>query len=143
MKRARDDRGVEVDLQRLHKKTRANTTRMRHTNDAGVYGLRWQSVVFLCLIVMMIAIVVGLLVVALSLPPYAIGFISVPLGIVLPLWLTKRESVKRFSERRRLALREGLCPACWYSLRGSLIEEDGRSVCAECGAAWRLAKDQA
>ncbi len=35
----------------------------------------------------------------------------------------------------------GHCAACGYSLRGLKPEFDGCTVCPECGAAWRLARD--
>lgn len=31
-----------------------------------------------------------------------------------------------------------LCPSCGYELRGLPTEEDGCTVCPECGAAWRV-----
>ena len=34
----------------------------------------------------------------------------------------------------------GRCAACGYDLRGTECDEDGSTICAECGAAWRLGK---
>jgi hypothetical protein len=40
---------------------------------------------------------------------------------------------------RDAMLRSGRCPACAYSLEGADPDPaDGCTVCAECGAAWRL-----
>ena len=37
----------------------------------------------------------------------------------------------------------GRCPSCAYELRAAPIQDDGCSVCPECGAAWRLTKSEA
>jgi hypothetical protein len=39
-------------------------------------------------------------------------------------------------------LKQGLCPACAYAIRGGTPESDGCVVCPECGAAWRVAQGQ-
>ena len=44
-----------------------------------------------------------------------------------------------YDEAKRRLL---LCPCCHYDLTGARVEPDGCSVCAECGAAWRLADAQ-
>lgn len=35
-------------------------------------------------------------------------------------------------------LKAEICPGCGYSLAGSVKEEDGCVVCAECGGAWKV-----
>jgi hypothetical protein len=34
-------------------------------------------------------------------------------------------------------LKWGVCASCGYTLRDASVQEDGRVVCSECGAAWK------
>ncbi len=43
--------------------------------------------------------------------------------------------------RRQRRSRRGLCQGCGYDLAGIAVGEDERTVCPECGAAWRLDKE--
>lgn len=54
-------------------------------------------------------------------------------GVAIVSWYRDRAHALK-----SLMIREGMCPACGYSLRDSEPEADGRTTCAECGAAWRL-----
>jgi hypothetical protein len=38
----------------------------------------------------------------------------------------------------RAMTRTGLCPSCGYSIGDREPEDDGCTVCSECGAAWRM-----
>lgn len=60
------------------------------------------------------------------------------LGVVyLAVWgsLRKPNESRLFIAR---AKRQGLCPACGYSLVGLAVPEDGFVPCPECGAKWRF-----
>jgi hypothetical protein len=72
----------------------------------------------------------------------AAGFlvgISPPLGICMYLALNRR-GFRRFRARNVAGamLGVGHCPGCGYDLTRATPEDDGCTVCAECGGAWRL-----
>ncbi len=48
------------------------------------------------------------------------------------------ERRRSFEDRSEIAgrLAMGYCPACFYPIEGSRVEEDGCTVCGECGGAW-------
>gem|GEM_PF-5881070 len=48
------------------------------------------------------------------------------------------ERRRSFEDRAEIAGRlvMGYCPACFYPIEGSRVEEDGCTVCGECGGAW-------
>jgi hypothetical protein len=64
-------------------------------------------------------------------------YLPLALGVFLiPLLIARR---MRGGRAPGAMLRSGLCPHCGYDLRGSPAdEEDGATVCPECGCAWRL-----
>jgi hypothetical protein len=43
-----------------------------------------------------------------------------------------------FSRTAAVFLREGLCPSCVYPLKDISPQQDGCTVCPECGAAWKM-----
>ena len=64
--------------------------------------------------------------------------IGLTLGVVyLAVWgsLRKPNESRLFIAR---AKRQGLCPACGFSLVGLAVPEDGLVPCPECGARWRF-----
>jgi hypothetical protein len=79
-------------------------------------------------------------------PPDTRGFYAVPVagvvfmgGQALAIFLLQ-PTFRRAAVRRILRLR--LCPACAYDLGAAPTADDGCSVCPECGAAWKLAKNE-
>ena len=55
----------------------------------------------------------------------------------LVMWVRARHV--RFGKIRRVMLQHRHCPHCGYNLRGlAEDEEDGATVCPECGCAWNL-----
>lgn len=40
------------------------------------------------------------------------------------------------NRRRRVCLREEVCPICIYELRGLEADSNNQRICPECGAAW-------
>jgi len=67
-----------------------------------------------------------------SLIPF-IGVMMAPYG----LWMGTRAA--RFRRITKIMLEHRRCPHCGYDLQGSPIDEqDGVTVCPECGCAWRL-----
>ena len=70
--------------------------------------------------------------------PAAIFGVLIPLTTML--WLMA-ESRRQLAEELAAAYADvGMCPACGYGLGdAAAAEDDGCEVCAECGAAWRLA----
>jgi hypothetical protein len=38
----------------------------------------------------------------------------------------------------RICVKNGICSACGYSIKGLEPQDDGCTVCPECGAAWRF-----
>lgn len=65
------------------------------------------------------------------------SFFGLVLGLLVwgALALEKRLAAKRLWHA---LLGEHHCPKCLYALTGLRKEEDGCTVCPECGAAWRL-----
>jgi hypothetical protein len=64
---------------------------------------------------------------------------SIPfLLAAIALWVVLARNQPRFlwTTWRNACLKEGWCPACGYSLAGAPSEDDGCTVCSECGAAW-------
>lgn len=60
------------------------------------------------------------------------------IGFLVVLWWTWRKGDRRYRELCAV-LRQTPphCGGCWYPL-GEWMEEDGCTVCPECGAAWRI-----
>lgn len=71
--------------------------------------------------------------------PLFLCFVIVPvLGIAVPFLLNMPNPWNR-----RAAKIVRRCFACAYSLDGITVEQDGCTVCPECGAAWKLeSKDE-
>lgn len=67
-------------------------------------------------------------------------FLPMIVGMVLPFIIIRAERMKKLT---RVMLGHGLCPHCGYDLRNGSIEEDGATVCSECGSAWNLAEVEA
>jgi hypothetical protein len=88
----------------------------------------------------------------------AVGYLSSPLIRLLgdmgvPLWLAGGFSAMPYllvlivvvralkPQRYSVAvvfIQERICPSCLYDLQNLPPQEDGCTVCPECGAAWRL-----
>ena len=62
-------------------------------------------------------------------------FLPVILGMVLPFIIIRAERMKKL---KRVMLGHRLCPHCGYDLRNRPVEDDGATVCSECGSAWNL-----
>jgi hypothetical protein len=80
-------------------------------------------------------------------PPYATGLLrwlgpSVWLFIsavqVANVWSVLTRA-KDAPETATALMACGLCPACVYPISSLPIDNDGCTICPECGAAWRLA----
>ena len=63
---------------------------------------------------------------------FAIGPIGVPLVFI---WAAQNFIRQRF---HRAILAQQICPACTYSLVRLEADQDGCTVCPECGAAWHV-----
>ena len=55
--------------------------------------------------------------------------------------MTKLYGWRSSSHAKSAMLRAGLCPGCGYQIHDVHPEEDGCSVCPECGGAWRVGSD--
>jgi hypothetical protein len=62
------------------------------------------------------------------------------LGISLPLMILIQRFFRRWDLRRQtpMLLAMGRCPVCTYDIKKLSAAEDRCTVCAECGAAWRM-----
>jgi uncharacterized Zn finger protein (UPF0148 family) len=60
-------------------------------------------------------------------------------GLIAGLILTLIWSRRRVEDLRGKILAKRHCAACGYSLRRLEADQNGRTVCPECGAAWKLA----
>ena len=73
-----------------------------------------------------------------------VAFLVAPPMVVLLLplafvtWLLWWFFTGRQEAAERMAA-GGACPSCEYELTGLVAEQDGATVCPECGAAWKLA----
>lgn len=58
----------------------------------------------------------------------------------VPMWLVFRQAAKQSKIPFAIivCVRNSICPACGYNLKGLEPQDDGCTVCPECGAAWRL-----
>jgi hypothetical protein len=64
----------------------------------------------------------------------------VPFAVCVPahLWLARRGFYYFRTDRIvRSMLTEKRCPACGYDIASARVEEDGCTVCPECGGAWK------
>ena len=52
--------------------------------------------------------------------------------------IAKRQGWSSFSVRKETSLAVGCCPSCGYSISEISPQDDGCTICPECGAAWRL-----
>lgn len=142
--RARDDRArrvVLLDPTRVRASSAladpAAASRLawaRSELKAGTFGLR----LLLC---WMLPACVVLAVLSDTEAPAAVWWTVLPVLAVL-LWLLNRSLARRGSPRRTrrvasLLADHGLCPTCAYRLTDLRPEQDGCTVCPECGGAWR------
>jgi hypothetical protein len=60
--------------------------------------------------------------------------------IIVPVWLIFRQVAKqsKIPFAIRVCVKNGICSACGYNIKGLEPQDDGCTVCPECGAAWRL-----
>ncbi|MFG0306262.1 MAG: hypothetical protein ACF8Q5_08625 [Phycisphaerales bacterium JB040] len=78
-----------------------------------------------------------------GIPPTVAGIAAGLLLAPVIILVLSRDAVRRFRKRRALALRERLCPACWYSLVKVEPAVNGMTICPECGAGWKIPGDEA
>ena len=67
---------------------------------------------------------------------------AIPIGLApaaLSVWMMRRALPRRLAG---VYLRAGFCASCGQDLTGLPRAEDGCTVCPECGAAWRVQRDQ-
>jgi hypothetical protein len=70
---------------------------------------------------------------------YALGLVMAA-GVIAAALLVASRARRRMADSVRCSLlAAGLCPTCGYGLSSINAGEDGRRVCPECGAAWRMA----
>lgn len=78
--------------------------------------------------------------------PWYANYLLLFLVMAIGTFMQVRISARRGAVPAAQALiAAGLCPKCAYSLHGLPVEQDGCTVCAECGAAWlhtRILDDQ-
>jgi len=138
MRRPLDDNGNRCTLHDLDNATRDRAVRIRNTQRNGLRGFGFVFVIEI-LIVACVAAVLGVFARRIwTSNPLPVGVFTGLLIGPASVVLMRRDTVRRFRERRTVALRERLCPACWYSLEDAEPLPDGHTVCPECGAAWRL-----
>ncbi|MEM7229799.1 MAG: zinc ribbon domain-containing protein [Planctomycetota bacterium] len=63
-------------------------------------------------------------------------FLPLICGVVIPFIIIRAERMRTLA---RVMLSHRLCPHCGYDLRDREVEDDGATVCSECGSAWNLA----
>lgn len=63
-----------------------------------------------------------------------LGLLANGLALLLVLLMVRATAWRR----ARYCLGKHVCPVCAYRLEGLRVEEDGCTVCPECGGAWRL-----
>ncbi len=115
--RGRDDRGALAPMQR---------TAWRRAVEIGP----------LVLIVPSVAVIALAYWTSASMDLLWVGLCGIVVGMGLRLAAREETWVKLMPRR----LDEGRCPVCEYRLDNLAVEEDGCTVCPECGAAWRLAE---
>ena len=77
---------------------------------------------------------------ALALVSIAILFLILRVGAIATKFLISGIADRQgwAHEAVERCLGHGICPSCGYPLRGLNSEDDGRRVCPECSAAWKL-----
>ncbi len=65
----------------------------------------------------------------------AVRAVLFPLGVVC---LALLPVILRFARIPKELVQDGRCAACLYDLSAAPTEDDGCTVCPECGAAWRI-----
>ncbi len=71
-------------------------------------------------------------------PGSCVSVCAIPLvfGLLLVLAVVEKHGLSDAEVAARLA--SGFCPNCRYGLQSLRPEEDGCTICPECGAAWRV-----
>lgn len=74
-------------------------------------------------------------------PMVLLTALPVSVGIGLAYVVSVRKRMARWQRERILnaAAEAGLCAVCGYPLHGLPADDDGCTVCPECGAAWNVA----
>jgi len=140
---------VAMRMLRQHDVIPAETLR----NLAEEIGVGWPRLVRLTFFVMLVSLIVLLIAVGAYLLKEVVlggarfGMFAKRLALLIPplvgllmIWFVSARV--RFKTIRDIILRRRRCPHCGYDLR--LLptdQEDGATVCPECGCAWRLAPE--
>lgn len=134
-----DDRGAGravVSLRELGADPRMTDPRFRATVERVGAELKsrnsgWHSILIFVIVVVFIGSGLSRL-----LPGYAFWALYLVLifgATALGQTVAKRRGAAHAAQSLVAA---GLCPGCAYPLSGLVVEEDGCTVCAECGSAW-------
>jgi hypothetical protein len=133
---------VAMNLLRQHDVIEADTLRAI-AHERGVEITEWERI-FLVGGVVALVLVVGFFVHSIVTRDFGTAAFARSASLVyfsiVPwvVWVGVKKS--RFEKVAAAMLKHGRCPHCGYNLKGlPPDEQDGATVCSECGCAWNLA----